>query len=58
MQLNALVTLYLFSVVCTKINETILEDEEVQDDAHLTWEVLEDLYDEDCLVSSVVSTIS
>jgi len=45
-------------VVCTKINETILEDEEVQDDAHLTWEVLEDLYDEDCLVSSVVSTIS
>ena len=56
MQLNALVTDYLLSVVCIEINETILEDEEIRENGYLIWKFLKDLYDKDCLVSSVAST--
>ena len=54
MQLNALVTDYLLSVVCIEINETILEDEEIRENGYLIWKFLKDLYDKDCSVSSVV----
>ena len=54
MQLNALVTDYLLSIVCTEVNETILEDEIVRENAYLIWKFLKDLYDKDCSVSSVV----
>ena len=53
MQLNALVTDYLLSIVCTEVNETILEDEIVRENAYLIWNFLKDLYDKDCSVSSV-----
>ena len=53
MQLNALVTDYLLSVVCIEINETILEDEEIRENGYLIWKFLKDLYDKDCSVSSV-----
>jgi hypothetical protein len=54
MQLNVLVTDYLLSIVCTEVNETILEDEIVRENAYLIWKFLKDLYDKDCSVSSVV----
>ena len=53
MQLNAFVTDYLLSIVCTEVNETILEDEIVRENAYLIWKFLKDLYDKDCSVSSV-----
>ena len=55
MQLNALATDYLLSVVCTELKEIILEDEEVWDNAHLIWKVLKDVCDKDCSASSVAS---
>ena len=57
MQLNALVTDYLLSNVCAEINEIILEDEEMRENAHLIWKFLKNLYEKDCSVSSVTSTV-
>ncbi|KAG2637662.1 hypothetical protein PVAP13_2NG531700 [Panicum virgatum] len=56
MQLNALVTDYLLSVVCAEISDIILEDEEMQENAYLIWNFLKNLYDKNCSVSSVTST--
>ena len=56
MQLNALVTDYLPSNVCAEINDTILENEEMRENAHLIWKFLKNLYDKDCSVLSVIST--
>ncbi|KAG2642766.1 hypothetical protein PVAP13_2KG243900, partial [Panicum virgatum] len=56
MQLNALVTDYLLSVVCTEISDIILEDEEMRENAYLIWKFLKNLYDKNCSVSSVTST--
>src|SRR6185312_15777096 len=56
MQLNALVTDYLLSNVCAEINDIILEDEEMRENAHLIWKFLKNLYDKDCSVLSVIST--
>ena len=55
MQLNALVTDYLLSNVCAEINDIILEDEEMRENAHLIWKFLKNLYDKDCSVLSVIS---
>ena len=55
MQLNVLVTDYLLSVVCAEINDIILEDEEMRENAHLIWKFLKNLYDKDCSVLSVIS---
>jgi len=57
MQLNALVTDYLLSNVCAEINDIILEDEEMRENAHLIWKFLKNLYEKDCSVSSVTSTV-
>ena len=56
MQLNALVTDYLLSVVCAEISDIILEDEEMRENAYLIWKFLKNLYDKNCSVSSVTST--
>ena len=56
MQLNALVTDYLMSVVCAEISDIILEDEEMRENAYLIWKFLKNLYDKNCSVSSVTST--
>ncbi|KAG2561824.1 hypothetical protein PVAP13_8KG231300 [Panicum virgatum] len=56
MQLNALVTDYLLSYVCAEINDIILEDEEMRENAHLIWKFLKNLCDKDCSVPSVIST--
>jgi len=56
MQLNALVTDYLLSVVCAEISDIILEDEEMRENAYLIWKFLKNLYDQNCSVSSVTST--
>ena len=55
MQLNALVTDYLLSNVCAEINDIILEDEEMRENAHLIWKFLKNLYEKDCSVPSVIS---
>ena len=56
MQLNALVTDYLLSVVCAEISNIILEDEEMRENAYLIWKFLKNLYDKNCSISSVTST--
>ena len=56
MQLNALVTDYLLSNVCAEINDIILEDEEMRENAHHIWKFLKNLYDKNCSVPSVIST--
>ncbi|KAG2641351.1 hypothetical protein PVAP13_2KG177000 [Panicum virgatum] len=56
MQLNALVTDYLLSVVCAEISDIILEDEEMRENAYLSWKFLKNLYDKNCSVSSVTNT--
>ena len=56
MQLNALVTDYLLSVVCAEISDIILENEEMRENAYLIWKFLKNLYDKNCSVSSVTST--
>ena len=57
MQLNALVIDYLLSIVCTEVNETILEDEIVRENAYLIWKFLKNLYDKDYPVWSVESIV-
>ncbi|KAG2538944.1 hypothetical protein PVAP13_9NG368828 [Panicum virgatum] len=49
MQLNALVTDYLLSVVCAEISDIILEDEEMRENAYLIWKFLKNFYDKNCL---------
>ncbi|KAG2658451.1 hypothetical protein PVAP13_1KG218005 [Panicum virgatum] len=56
MQLNALVIDYLLSVVCVKISDIILENEEMRENTYLIWKFLKNLYDKNCSVSSVTST--
>ncbi|KAG2548992.1 hypothetical protein PVAP13_9KG195500 [Panicum virgatum] len=56
MQLNALVTDYLLSVVYAEISDIVLEDEEMRENAYLIWKFLKNLYDKNCSVSSVTST--
>ncbi|KAG2630139.1 hypothetical protein PVAP13_3KG494901 [Panicum virgatum] len=56
MQLNALVTDYLLSVVCAEISDIILEDKEMRENAYLIWKFLKNLYDKNCSVSSVTIT--
>ena len=56
MQLNALITDYLLSILCTEINDMILKDEEIWENTYLIWKFLKDLYNKDCSISSVKST--
>ena len=57
MQLDPLVTDYLLSIVCTEIKETIIEDEEMRENAYLIWKFLKNLYDKDYPVWSVESIV-
>ena len=56
MQLNALVTDYLLSVVCAEISDIILDDEEMRENTYLILKFLKNFYNKNCSMSSVTST--
>jgi hypothetical protein len=46
LQLNAQVIHYLFSTLSKEMQEVIIEEEDIREDAHLIWELLEEMYTE------------
>lgn len=44
LQLNAQVTYYLFSTWSKEMQDVILEEEDICEDAHLIWKILEEMY--------------
>jgi hypothetical protein len=44
LQLNAQVTYYLFSTLSKEMQDVILEEEDIHEDAHLIWKILEEMY--------------
>jgi hypothetical protein len=44
LQLNAQVTYLLFSTLSKEMQKIILEEEDIREDAHLIWEIPEEMY--------------